>query len=154
MSRSASRASRAGRPIVRETVLRVRYSEIDAQGHVNNANYLSYFEVGRVEWLRDAGMSYREMEKRGFGFVVVEALVRYRKAAYFDDELTIRTKISEKSKVSVRFEYEVLRDRDLLATGHTRHAYVSLASGKPIRMPRDLAFLDGMEHGSNTEETP
>ena len=122
-------------------MIRVRYSEIDAQGHVNNANYLSYFEVGRVEWLRDAGLSYKEMEKRGFGFVVVEALVRYLRAAYFDDELTIRTRISEQSKASIRFEYEVLRDGNLLATGHTRHAYVDLASGKPIRMPKDLNSL-------------
>jgi acyl-CoA thioester hydrolase len=81
------------------------------------------------------------MEKRGFGFVVVEALVRYRKAAYFDDELTIRTEISDLNRASVRFSYETLRDGDLIATGHTRHAYVDLASGKPVRMPEDLNLL-------------
>jgi acyl-CoA thioester hydrolase len=78
------------------------------------------------------------MEERGYGFVVVEALVRYRRAAYFDDELTIRTEISELSRASVQFAYEVLREDGLVATGHTRHAYVDLASGKPIRMPQDL----------------
>lgn len=140
-SRSVGPALPAGSDIVRETVLRVRYSEIDAQGHVNNANYLSYFEVGRVEWLRDAGHSYREMEERGYGFVVVEALVRYRRAAYFDDELTIRTEISTPNRASVRFTYEVLRNGEPVATGHTRHAYVDLASGKPIRMPKDLDLL-------------
>ena len=140
MSRSAGPASR-GSSIARGTKLRVRYSEIDAQGHVNNANYLSYFEVGRVEWLRDAGFSYKEMERRGFGFVVVEALVRYRRAAYFDDELEIQTGISNLSRASVSFSYEVLRGADLLATGHTRHAYVDLASGKPVRMPDDLDLL-------------
>ena len=140
MSRSASPAS-GGSSIVRETKFRVRYSEIDAQGHVNNANYLSYFEVGRVEWLRDAGLSYREMEQRGFGFVVVEALVRYRRAAYFDDELAVRTGISDLSRASVRFSYEVLRDGEPIASGHTRHAYVDLASGKPMRMPDDLNLL-------------
>ena len=82
------------------------------------------------------------MEKRGHGFVVVEALVRYRQAAYFDDELKIRTEISALSRASVRFAYEVLRDNEPpLATGHTRHAYVDLASGKPIRMPKDLDLL-------------
>ncbi len=100
----------SGSHIVRETKLRVRYAEIDAQGHVNNANYLSYFEVGRVEWLRDAGLSYREMEARGFGFVVVEALVHYHRAAYFDDELMLRTRLAEAGRVSLRFEYELLRD--------------------------------------------
>lgn len=140
MSRSASPASKEA-SIARETTIRVRYVEIDAQGHVNNANYLSYFEVGRVEWLREAGLSYREMERRGFGFVVVEALVRYRRAAYFDDELTLRTELAEMSKASLRFEYAALRGKDEIATGHTRHAYVDLASGKPLRMPKDLAFL-------------
>ena len=62
--------------IVHETKIRVRYAEIDAQGHVNNATYLSYFEVGRVEWLRATGQSYREMERQGRGLVVVEALLQ------------------------------------------------------------------------------
>ena len=91
--------------------------------------------------MRDAGHSYREMEERGYGFVVVEALVRYRRAAYFDDELKIRTEISDLSRASVRFAYKVLRNGDLVATGHTRHAYVDLESGKPIRMPEDLDLL-------------
>lgn len=78
------------------------------------------------------------MEARGYGFVVVEALVRYRKAAFFDDELTIRTGISDLNRASVRFSYEVLRDGEVIATGHTRHAYVDLASGKPMRMPEGL----------------
>ena len=108
---------------------------------MNNANYLSYFEVGRVEWLRDAGHSYKEMESRGFGFVVVEAFVRYRRAAFFDDELTIRTEISDLNRASVRFAYRVLRNDELVATGHTRHAYVDLGSGKPVRMPKDLDLL-------------
>ena len=91
--------------------------------------------------MRGAGHSYREMEERGYGFVVVEALVRYRRAAYFDDELTIRTEISDLNRASVRFAYRVLRNDETVATGHTRHAYVDLASGKPIRMPKDLDLL-------------
>ncbi|HVD34192.1 MAG TPA: thioesterase family protein [Rubrobacter sp.] len=121
--------------------MRVRYAEIDAQGHVNNATYLSYFEVGRVEWLRATGHSYREMERQGRGLVVVEALLHYRRPAFFDDELTLNTSLVELGKVSLRFDYEVLRDREVLVTGHTRHACVDLVSGKPVRMPQELLSL-------------
>jgi acyl-CoA thioester hydrolase len=124
--------------VIHETKLRVRYAEIDAQGHVNNAVYLSYFEVGRVEWLRAAGLSYRELEAQGYGIVVVEVLAHYRRAAFFDDELTLRTELADLSRASMRFEYEVSRDGELLVTGHTRHACVDLATGKPIRVPEEI----------------
>ncbi|HEX2739692.1 MAG TPA: thioesterase family protein [Rubrobacter sp.] len=127
--------------MIYETKIRVRYAEIDAQGHVNNATYLSYFEVGRVEWLRATGQSYREMEDRGRGLVVVEALLHYRRPAFFDDELTLRTDLTDLGKVSLRFEYEVLRDGEVLTTGHTRHACVDLSTGKPVRMPQELLRL-------------
>jgi acyl-CoA thioester hydrolase len=124
--------------VIHETKLRVRYAEIDAQGHVNNAVYLSYFEVGRVEWLRAAGLSYRELEAQGYGIVVVEVLAHYRRAAFFDDELTLRTELADLSRASMRFEYEVSRDGELLVTGHTRHACVDLATGRPIRVPEEV----------------
>ena len=124
--------------MIHETKLRVRYAEIDAQGHVNNAVYLSYFEVGRVEWLRAAGLSYRELEAQGYGIVVVEVLAHYRRAAFFDDELTLRTELADLSRASMRFEYVVSRDGELLVTGYTRHACVDLATGKPIRVPEEV----------------
>jgi acyl-CoA thioester hydrolase len=113
---------------------------------VNNANYLSYFEVGRVEWLRATGHSYREMERRGRGLVVVEALVRYRRPAFFDDELTLRTTLAELGKVVLRFDYEVFKAGEQIVTGYTRHACVDLSTGKPVRMPEELLRLapDGL----------
>nr|WP_269479218.1 thioesterase family protein [Rubrobacter xylanophilus] len=126
--------------------VRVRYSETDAQGVVNNGTYLAYFEVGRVEWLRKAGLSYRKLEERGYGFVVVEAFVRYRKGARFDDELRVRTRLSELERASLRFEYEVLRDGEALATGYTRHACVRLSSGRAARIPREV--LEGLRPGA------
>jgi acyl-CoA thioester hydrolase len=81
------------------------------------------------------------MERRGRGLVVVEALLNYRRPAYFDDELTLRTTLAELGKVSLRFDYEVLREGDLLVTGHTRHACIDLATGKPVRMPAELFEL-------------
>jgi acyl-CoA thioester hydrolase len=94
-----------------------------------------------VEWLRATGHSYREMERQGRGLVVVEALLHYRRPAFFDDELTLITNLVELGKVSLRFDYEVLRDGEVLVTGHTRHASVDLATGRPVRMPRQLLEL-------------
>ncbi|CAN5617484.1 thioesterase family protein [soil metagenome] len=127
------------RPSIHDATLRVRYSETDAQGIVNNAAYLSYFEVGRVEWLRDAGFSYAEFEGRGFGFVAAEALVHYKKAARFDDELTVRTKLAEIGRATLRFEYEILRGEEPITSGHTRHGCVRISDGKAVRIPGDLS---------------
>ena len=123
--------------MIHETELRVRYSDTDAQGVVNNANYLSYFEVGRVEWLRAAGLSYKELEEQGYGFVVVEAHVFYKRAAFFDDRLTLRTELTELKRASLSFEYTVLRGEEVLATGYTRHGCVELVSGRPSPIPEN-----------------
>jgi acyl-CoA thioester hydrolase len=81
------------------------------------------------------------MEARGRGLVVVEALLHYRSPAFFDDELTLSTHLADIGKVSLRFDYEVLKDGEVLVTGHTRHACVDLATGKPVRMPEELLRL-------------
>jgi YbgC/YbaW family acyl-CoA thioester hydrolase len=81
------------------------------------------------------------MELHGRGLVVVEALLHYRRPAFFDDELTLSTHLAELGKVSLRFDYEVLRDTEVLVTGHTRHACIDLATGKPVRMPEELLQL-------------
>ena len=124
--------------MIHEAKLRVRYGETDAQGIVNNADYLSYFEVGRVEWLRAAGLSYRELEKEGYGLVVVEALARYKRPAFFDDELTVRTELIELKRASLSFGYTVLRGDEVLVTGRTLHGCMDLTTGKPRRLPATL----------------
>ena len=130
--------------MVHEIGLRVRYGETDAQGIVNNSNYLSYFEVGRVEWLRAAGLSYKEMEGAGYGFVVVEAHAFYKRAARFDDDLTLRTTLADFGKASFWFEYEVLRDGEVVATGRTRHGCIEISTGRPSRVPKEfVAQLSG-----------
>jgi acyl-CoA thioester hydrolase len=82
------------------------------------------------------------MESQGRGLVVVEALLNYHRPAFFDDELTLVTNLAELGKVSLRFDYEVLRDTELLVTGLTRHACIDLATGKPVRMPDQLLRLE------------
>ncbi|AHY47341.1 TIGR00051: acyl-CoA thioester hydrolase, YbgC/YbaW family [Rubrobacter radiotolerans] len=141
--RTVRTGSASGGPVgrVHDAGVRVRYAETDAQGIVNNAAYLLYFEVGRVEWLRAAGYTYAAMEREGFGFVVAEALVRYARPARFDDDLTVRTRLVRLGRVSLDFEYEVLREGAPLATGRTRHGCVDLASGRTSRIPDGLLRL-------------
>jgi acyl-CoA thioester hydrolase len=81
------------------------------------------------------------MERQGRGLVVVEALLHYRRPAFFDDELILITNLAELGKVSLRFDYEVIKDGEELVSGHTRHACVDLATGKPVRMPEELLRL-------------
>jgi acyl-CoA thioester hydrolase len=100
------------------------------------ANYLVWFEVGRTEWLRDTGWSYREMETDGIALPVIEAHCEYRQAARYDDEVEISTQAALLSPVRVRFDYEVrlTSDATLSAAGYTVHAAVD-ATGKPCRLP-------------------
>ncbi|QIN79860.1 YbgC/FadM family acyl-CoA thioesterase [Rubrobacter marinus] len=131
-------------PATHETKFRVRYGETDAQGIVNNSNYLSYFEVGRVEWLRAAGLSYRDLERAGYGFVVVEAHAFYKRAARFDDALVLKTSLADFGRASFWFEYEVLRDGETVATGRTRHGCIEIGTGRPSRVPEEfVARLSG-----------
>jgi len=121
--------------------VRVRYGETDQMGVVYHPNYLLYFETGRTELMRAAGVTYSEMEKAGVFLVVTEASCRYRAAARYDQELRVVTRIDEVGKARIRFSYRVLGpDEALLAEGHTELASVD-SSKSPVRMPREVAEL-------------
>ena len=94
-------------PSIAEARVRVRYAETDAQGVVYYSNYLVWFEVGRVEYMRQMGLSYAALEKRSQGMMVVEATCRYRAPAHFDDELIVRTWCDELKQSSFRCCYAV-----------------------------------------------
>lgn len=107
-----------------ETMLRVRYSETDKMGVVYHANYLIWFEIGRTEFCRARGFSYRDMEESEDAFLVVaESYCRYKAPAHYDEELIVRTHITEKRRRSLRFGYEVVRasDGQIIAEGETGH---------------------------------
>ncbi|MEP6635719.1 MAG: thioesterase family protein [Acidobacteriota bacterium] len=107
-----------------ETLLRVRYAETDKMGIVYYANYLIWFEIGRAEYCRARGFSYSDMEVNDDAFLVVaESYCRYKAPAYYDDELLVRTQVTELRKRSLRFGYEVLRlsDAQIIAEGETGH---------------------------------
>jgi acyl-CoA thioester hydrolase len=112
---------------VAEARVRVRYAETDQMGVVYHSNYLVWFEVGRVEMIRQMGISYKDMEREeGCGIAVAEVVARYKVPARYDDELTIRTTLRSVRGSLIRFGYEVVRVEDgmLLCVGETVHVVV------------------------------
>jgi acyl-CoA thioester hydrolase len=118
------------------TQIRVRYAETDKMGYVYYGNYAQYYEVGRVEGLRDLGLSYRAMEEEGVMLPVMEYQIKYFKPAYYDDLLTIKTTIVELKGARIYFEYETLNQQgELLNKGTTTLVFVSAATNKPCAPP-------------------
>lgn len=104
--------------------LAVRFCETDLMGIVHHANYLVYFEAGRVDWLHRRGVSYENWAKQGVHLPVVDAKLRYRKAARFDETLVVATTCAEVTRVTVRFTYVITRGKDVLCEGETLLACV------------------------------
>jgi acyl-CoA thioester hydrolase len=112
-----------------ETTIRVRYAETDKMGIVHHSNYAVWFEIGRSEFCRTRGFSYRDMEEKDNALLVVaELYCRYKSPAYYEDELTVRTKIGELRSRTLRFVYEIYRAEDnvILAEGETLHVVTDL----------------------------
>jgi acyl-CoA thioester hydrolase len=120
------------------TTIRVIYGDTDQAGIVYYANYLRWMEAGRNEYIRARGLRYRDFEERfGLRLPVAEAQVSYRTPARYDDLLTVETSLPEVKRASARFAYRIVRDGDVVATGHTVHACVDL-EGRIRRMPAEL----------------
>ncbi len=112
------------RPAVCETRVRVRYAETDQMGVVYHSNYFIWFEIGRVELMRQLGFSYRDIERDdGLFIAVVDARCRYKAPVRYDDEVIIRTHLKNVRESAVHFGYELVRanDGELLAEGETTH---------------------------------
>jgi acyl-CoA thioester hydrolase len=117
----------SGKGHIGEARVRVRYQETDQMGVVYHANYLVWFEVGRVELMRQMGLSYKDMEREEqCGIAVVEATARYRSPARYDDDLIIRTRLTAVRGPVIKFAYEVVRAADdiVLCEGQTVHVVV------------------------------
>lgn len=117
--------------------LRVRYAETDAMGYLHHSNYLVYFEMGRTELLRLCGVSYREMEERGFFYVVAKIEVRYRVPARYDDEVTLYTWTEKLSPVRIDHRYRLQRGTELLTDASSTLVCVS-REGRPVAAPDDV----------------
>jgi acyl-CoA thioester hydrolase len=136
-------------PMASVTQIRVRYKDTDTMSVVYYGNYLTYFEVGRVEYLRQHGMPMSEVDRR-VHMPVVEAFAKYIKPARLDDLLEVRSRISERKRVSFTFSYEIRNEAgELVATGFTRHACWDPATSRMVPIPDWLrammpdAELDG-----------
>jgi len=126
--------------------IRVPYADTDQMGVVYYANYLVYFERGRTEWLRQKGISYKELEAQGIFLPVVEAVCSYKAPARYDDNITVRTTLATLGMASAEFRCEVLLNGVTLATGHTKHTFVD-TTFRPIRIPTALrSILEGKGH--------
>ena len=124
--------------------LRVRFAETDQMGVAHHSSYVLWMEAARVEWLRERGISYVEMERSGVSLAVSNVTVNYRTAAYFDDEVQVEAKLVEGKSRRFRYVYRLTRagDNTLLATGETVHTPVD-RSGRAIRLSRD--WLEKLE---------
>lgn len=121
---------------------RVRYSETDQMGVVYHTNYVNWLEVGRTEFLRDASVSYRELEAQGLLLPLTDVQVSYKSPARYDDVVEVRTWIEQITPVRLDFGYEVYRIEDvcMLVTGVTKHVFTNLQF-TPVRLPKLLPDL-------------
>ena len=131
-----------------QTQVRVRYSETDQMGVVYHGNYIPYFEIGRVEWLRNKGISYKSMEESGIALPIVSLTLNYKKPARYDDLLTIKTSFKSQSSVKIEFECEITNEQnELLTTAYFLLVFVDLKTGRPIPPPQYInELLESLEN--------
>jgi acyl-CoA thioester hydrolase len=127
---------------IAETKLRVRYAETDQMGFVYYGNYAMYYEVARVETMRQLGFSYKKLEDDGIIMPVLECKSKYLLPGKYDEELTIKIKIPEFPKVKILFEYEIFNESSqLINEGETTLFFSNKSTHKPCRVPTQLTDL-------------
>ena len=130
--------------------LRTRYAETDQMGVVYYGNYPQYLELGRVEWLRAIGLTYKEMEAEGIMMPVVSLQIQYKKPALYDELITIRTKLKDLPSTKIEFDYEILNEKgEVLSTANTILVFVDAKTFRPIRCPEKvLDLIRGAREGA------
>ncbi len=128
--------------MIHEIQVRVRYSETDQMGVVYHGNYIPFFEMGRVEWLRNKGVSYKSLEEGGIALPIVSMTLNYKKPARYDDLLTVKTRFKNYSSVKIEFECEIWSEIDeLLTTAHFVLVFVNMETGRPMVPPKDILAI-------------
>ena len=124
------------------TKIRVRYAETDQMGVVYHGNYAQFFEIGRTEWLRNLGVTYKKMEDSGIMLPVINLQCNFMKSALYDDLLTIHTVIKKKPTAKIEFDYEIKnQNNELICTGNSVLAFINMKTMKPTRCPAYLLAL-------------
>lgn len=125
------------------TKTRVRYSETDQMGVVYHGNYAQFFELGRTEWLRNLGVTYKDMEISGIMLPVISLKCNFIKSARYDDVLTIETFLKKKPMVKIEFDYKITnQDDELICTGNSVLDFMNMKTQKPTKCPDYL--LEGL----------
>jgi len=125
-----------------EVQIRVRYAETDQMGYVYYGNYATYYEVARVEALRQIGLSYKELESKGIMMPVLDSYSKFSRPGKYDELLTIQVSIPQLPKVKILFEYKIHNEsKELIHEGKTTLAFIKMDSGRPTRMPEEMEKL-------------
>ncbi|WP_378172893.1 acyl-CoA thioesterase [Aquimarina sp. SS2-1] len=125
--------------ITSETLLKVRYSETDQMGVVHHGNYAQYLELARIDWLSRLGVSYKSMEESGVMLPVFTLDFKFKKSAFFDDELTVKTCLKKIPTARIIFDYEIYNQNlDLLTIASTTLVFVDTETRKPMLCPKYL----------------
>ena len=121
---------------IHEFNVRVRYSETDQMGVVYHGNYAQYFEMGRVEWLRNMGVSYKWMEENGVMLPVVSLTMNYKKPARYKKIKTKKNIFKKQTSVKIEFDYEIYNEqKELLTIAHSVLVFVDMKTGRPMLPP-------------------
>ena len=127
-----------------EIQIRVRYGETDQMGVVYHGNYALYLEMGRIEWLRKMGVSYKKMEEKGVMLPVVSMTLNYKKSAGYDDVITVKTLVKNKPTVKIEFDYEITNEKgEILTTANTVLVFLDKNTNKPTRAPKYILDILG-----------
>jgi len=126
-----------------EIEILVRYSETDQMSFVYHGNYVKYFEIGRITWLKKLGISYKKMEEEGVLLPVIELSINFKKPALFDDKLILKTKLKRIPSYMIEFDFEIKRDDKLITLGYTKLVFLNSKTNKPMRCPNNILKLIG-----------
>ena len=121
-----------------EIEILVRYSETDQMSFVYHGNYVKYFEIGRITWLKKLGISYKKMEEEGILLPVIELSINFKQPALFDDKLILKTKLKRTPSYMIEFDFEIKRDCQVITLGYVKLVFLNSKTNKPMRCPENI----------------
>jgi|TARA_B110000503_G_scaffold54194_1_gene87049 acyl-CoA thioester hydrolase len=121
-----------------EIEILVRYSETDQMSFVYHGNYVKYFEIGRITWLKKLGISYKKMEEEGILLPVIELSINFKQPALFDDKLILKTKLKRTPSYMIEFDFEIKRDGQVITLGYVKLVFLNSKTNKPMRCPENI----------------